>query len=286
MGLSHQLFQRLGRTASAWREALPLGGSSRRRTHLYSVGTAKSGTNSIGTVFADRLRSDHEPENERMIDVILRAAAGDLSTAEVRRYLKRRDRRLNLEIDSSQLNYFVLADLVDLFPESIFVLTIRNPYAWLDSFINHQLGRGTPPHWQRLRDFRFRPERFSHPPEESALRDRGLYTLNGYLSYWATHNETVLNTVPRNRLLVVRTNEISQHADKIAAFAGVNASAVSPDRSHANKAKKRFYVLRELDVTYVARRVDEHCRSLMHTYFPHIAEPADGLSYLPSLSAP
>ena len=79
-----------------------------RKAHLYCVGTAKSGTHSIAAIFRDRLRSDHEPENQEVIRAILDLAAGRLDDEALRRYVLERDRRLWLEVDSSQLNFFLL----------------------------------------------------------------------------------------------------------------------------------------------------------------------------------
>ena len=130
-----------------------------RKTHIYGVGTAKSGTHSIAAMFDDRLHTAHEAESEELIDIILAATDGHVGDVKLDRYLLERDRRLRLDIDSSQLNVYVLGRLVVLFPSAKFILTIRNPYSWLDSFINHQLALGASERWMRLRDYRFRPDR-------------------------------------------------------------------------------------------------------------------------------
>ncbi|NBB85245.1 MAG: hypothetical protein GVY12_03350 [Bacteroidetes bacterium] len=252
-----------------------------RRTQTYCVGAAKTGTSSIAAAFADRLRSRHEADDREIIGLIFQFRSGNIGNDDVKAYLRRRDRRLRLEIDSSQLNYFFLRQLVEVFPDAKFILTIRNPYAWVDSFINHQLGRGVSKEWKRLRDLRFQPERFDHPPEEEALAKKGLYTLDGYFSYWARHNEHVLETVPDSRLLVLRTTEITERANEIAAFAGVEPSAANQKRSHANKARSKFGVLAKVDQEYLAEKVETYCGDLMKQYFPEIRHPADGLPSLP-----
>lgn len=231
-------------------------------------------------MFDGQLRSNHEAESHEVIDTILRLKAGEISDTELRRYIQRRDRRLRLEIDSSQLNYFLLDHLVEIYPDAKFILTIRNPYAWVDSFINHQLGRSASEEWQRLRDFRFRPSQFKHPPEEDALAERDLYTLDGYFSYWARHNTDVLEKVPASRLLVVRTTQITDSADEVADFAGVSSRRADRRRSHSNKAKAKYNVLAQIDRNHLASKVEEHCSSLMREYFPDIRRPKDCLSSL------
>lgn len=244
--------------------------ASHRRTRLYCVGTAKSGTSSIGACLRNGVRSAHEPESEQTIDAILAVSNGDMSRKALREFLIERDQRLGLEVDSSQLNYFVLDELIALFPDALFILTIRDPYSWLDSFINHQLGRAASRRWVHLRELRFRARALTHPTEEDALKRRGLYTLDGYLSYWATHNQTVFSSVPREKLLAIRTDELSRRVGDIARFAGLDGNTVDTKRTHSNMADVRFNVLSELDSEYLHAKVQEHCGALLGQYFPEI----------------
>ena len=262
------------RTSSVFRIRHP------RKTQLYCVGTAKSGTHSIAAIFGDSLRSAHEAEDEPFIDFILDKERGLIDSRTANRYVKDRDRRLWLEIDSSQLNYFIIKILVDLFPKGRFVLTIRNPYSWLDSFINHQMARPVTDAWANLRDYRFKEDQLVHSEEDAPLSERGLYTLDGYLSYWAEHNQSVLNAVPPNRLLVVRTDNISEKTEKIAQFAGVPAQAADRARSHAFRARERYNVLSELDPAYLQSRVDVHCKALTSAHFPDLENAHQEVSRL------
>lgn len=239
-----------------------------RKAHLYGMGTAKSGTHSIGAVFGDQLRSAHEPENGKVIDIILDYAAGRIDDAELSQYVLKRDKRLWLEADSSQLNFFLLDQLLELFSDAKFILTIRDPYSWLDSFINHQLAYGNPgDKWTKLRDLRFRPDIYTHLQGEQVLKENGLYTLDGYLSYWAHHNRTVIDTVPEDRLLIIRTDKISEQVEEIAAFAGISINNLKQENSHAFTAKEKFHLLDKLDQEYLEQKVKEHCGELMAQYF-------------------
>lgn len=249
-----------------------------RKTHLYCIGSAKSGTHSIAAMFEGKLRSAHEPESDRVIDLILENEAGRVGDAELSRFLLKRDRRLWLDVDSSQLNFFFIKKLVELFPEAKFVLTIRDPYSWLDSFIDHQLARGGSDTWVRLRNYRFRPDIYKHQVGELILKANGLYTLDGYLSYWAHHNRTVIESVPQDRLLIVRTDKITESAEKIAAFAGVPASYLRREESHAFKAKRKFGLIGHIDQSYLEQKVKMHCGDLIARFFPEIQSRVDTLS--------
>ena len=247
------------------------------KTQVYCIGTAKSGTNSISAMFQDNLKSAHEPDSEQVISVIFDFTNGRISREELKNYILKRSRRLRLRIDSSQLNYFLLDELLELYPEAKFILTIRNPYTWLDSFINHQLSRKAPTSWIRLREFRFRANELKHPLEEIILQRKELYTLDGYLSYWAAHNYKVLKAVPHDRLLVVRTDHITQRLTEIARFVGVSACMADREKSHAFKAKKKFNVLSEIDSTYLEQKVLLHCHELLDEYFPECRSAAETL---------
>ena len=241
-----------------------------RKTHLYCVGTAKSGTHSIAAIFGNQLRSAHEPESEEVIDTILNIAAGKINTQEIHQYILKRDQRLWLEIDSSQLNFFLLNELVNLFPKAKFILTIRHPYPWLDSFINHQLARGGSSKWQQLRDLRFRPDIYSHASEEKFLKEMGLYSLDGYFSYWKNHNITVLKNVPKDRLLIVRTDKITEGTEEIFDFAGISRRNFPKNNSHTFKAKAKLNVLNKLDQKYLQLKIEEHCQEIITRFFPEV----------------
>lgn len=190
----------------------------------------------------------------------------------------KRDRRLWLDVDSSSLNWWLLDQLLKLFSDAKFILTIRNPYAWLDSFINHQLTYRSSDKWAQLRHIRFRPDIYTHCQGDQILREKGLYTLDGYLSSWAHHNRTAIDTVPKDRLLIVRTDNISECYDEIATFAGVSRSNLKQENAHTFKAKEKFYLLDKVDLEYLEDKVKEHCGDLLAQFFPEIRSKNDALT--------
>jgi hypothetical protein len=246
-----------------------------RRFQAYCVGHMKTGTNSIADIFRANYRSAHEPGDSELIRAIP-GPGREPGPAEVSRFLAARDRRMWLEMDSSHLNYFFIEGLVRTFPRAKFILTVRECRDWLDSMFNHQLGGGpVDADWQRARDLRFRTGDGRHPEPERALAERGLYTLDGYLSCWAAHNRRVMAAVPRDRLLVVRTREIGRSLPAIAAFLGVPAATLDSSRAHGNRAVDRaagkFNVLPLIDPDYLAGKIREHCGELMAELFPESA---------------
>lgn len=247
-----------------------------RKIHIFCVGTAKSGTHSMESIFNEKYRSAHEPSSTELIQLILDRANGSLTDREVYRYLRRRDKKLHLEVDSSQLNYFIIKYLLKLFPKSKYILTIRNPYCWLNSFINHQLTYETPKIWEKFREYRFSSGKYKYNDKERVLREKGLYTLDGYLSYWQRHNMDIINIIPKSKLLVISTNKINQSLDIIAEFCSISKYNLNKLKSHSYKSIKDHKILENIDHDYLVCKIDQHCHSLLREFFPEIRSGCAG----------
>ena len=112
-----------------------------RRFMMYCVGPAKSGTVSVEwNVLCKLPRSAAgEAAFREIIVLAVDCLEGRLKKSAVLRQLRRRDRRLRLEVDSfNQLSVFV-QEFVDQFPQAKFLLTAREPRSWLRSIINQHL---------------------------------------------------------------------------------------------------------------------------------------------------
>jgi hypothetical protein len=255
---------------------LCLGPHRARRTRLYCVGTPKSGTHSIAEMFSPQVRAQHEPGALELIDHILDHHHGRLPDSEWIAWLRERDRRLALEVDSSHLNLNLLDFLVAEFPTARFLLTIRDCYSWLNSMFNQALQFRTrlDPRWVELRKLRAGPDAWDYAPEEGVLREHELPNLDSLLTGWATRNAAVLATVPTSRLLVVRTDQITARAFEIADFAGLPRRLVRPDHAHAFRAPVDRELLRQLDPAFLESKVERHCRPLMQRFFPDISSRA------------
>lgn len=260
---------------------LPIGYYSERnlRFKAYCVGVAKTGTTSIHAAFSQQYRSAHEPECEFLIHYILAFAHGKINKSELIRYVKHRDRRLALEMDSSHLNYYILDILVNEFSNAKFILTIRDCYSWLDSFLNFHCSlysylRDNPQlrkknRWIKLYDIDFRANEFKHAKEESILAKKGLYTLDGYFYYWNEHNSKVLATIPEERLLVVKTPDINHNIKKIEEFLNI-IPGILPNNIRENVRKNKFNLLSQIDKDFLETKANFHCKKLMDKYFPEI----------------
>jgi hypothetical protein len=248
--------------------AIPLFGR-RRRIHLYGVGLPKSGTASIAQLFSE-YRSSHEPENREFLKDLNLYLKRQLSEAQMRRLLRERDRKLALEVESSHFYVYVVDLLVAMHPAARFVLTIREPISWLRSFINDTHGfdsRDPSSVWNVYRDLRMRTA-VPPPAEEKSLAEAGLYSLEGYFSYWRTHIERVTEAVPSKQLFVVRTSEISNKLQELADFADVPLSSLHVEKAHSHKGERKLELVDGLDQVYLARKCLEVCSELLERWLP------------------
>lgn len=253
-----------------------------RRIHVYCVGAGKTGTHSIANLFDKHFRSAHEPELLAMRELLKKEALGLIGHEEKANYLLARDTRLFLEVESAAFNRRNIGILTELFPDARFIVTVRDPYSYTDSVINHLLNHPAALEGER-RGFVgivMGEDRFSHAPEEEELRELGLHTLDGYLSNYAETTAQVLRAIPSERLLVVRTDRIRESVGEIADFLGILKELLEPDRSHAFKAKRKFGVLARMNPDFVDAKVKQHCLEIVREFFPEVQSISDVLPRL------
>jgi hypothetical protein len=230
-----------------------------RKVHLYCTGLFKSGTHSIHNIFKKYCRSEHEPDNIELMNLYFKIERGEVSTKRLQKIVAKREKRLYLEMNSCGFNYLILEQLLKLYPEAKYIHTIRDPYSWLDSWINHDLNHDFMKITQRYFDENFKRDKIPYAKEEEILKDLNLPTIDGMLSYWQNHNLSVLRKVPPNKLLVVKTKDISDEIDVIIKFAGLSKLRDNVD-SHAYKAKKKHHILDKMDEKFVKQKLG--CYSL------------------------
>jgi hypothetical protein len=155
---------------------------------------------------------------------------------------------------------------VKAFPDAKFILTVRAPRAWLRSITDRCINNPRDklaPHFTKLRDFCFGEPPTEYPEEESALAVHpDLHSLEGYLKYWGWHNRKVLNDVPPDRLLILRTTALNESIPKLASFFEVEETAFSPPRQR-NKSASRQHLLAEVDEEYIQHLISEQCEETM-----------------------
>lgn len=252
-----------------------------RRFHAFGIGGPKTGTHSLDGVFS-RYRAGHEPLIEHFMQVAMARANEDLSESAARNQIRRLDRRMWLEFNSSWVNYFVLDLLLDEYPQAKFVLTIRDCYSWLDSMFNQLLGRVHGEyHTQFHRWYIESLTPGSHQDGDRVLAERGLWPLDLWLRAWNHQNARMLALVPSERMLIVRTQDIRRDIPRLADFLGIPPETLDAGRSHEFKAEAKFGLLSEIDQNYLHACVARRCGDLMKTFFPEIRGLSDVPGYRP-----
>lgn len=248
----------------------------KRAVQVYVVGMPRSGTVSLYDVFKKHYRADHEPESRFLTRKIVAYRLGRMDEAAMRRYLRSRDRRLGLELDTSYLNAEVVDLLVDEYPESKYILTIRDCLSWTDSMMNFLLNKpefmtSRKPHIREHMEVQFGAPPYQYAPEEAALKEKGLHPLSRYLDYWTYHNQKVIDAVPPDRLLVMQTTAIGRSGDAIEAFLGLPPHSL--DKAvHSNSTPTRHSLLDTLPREFVYAKVEQHCGKLMREFYPEVME--------------
>ena len=238
-----------------------------RRFQAYCLGTNKSGTHSIASLFAKHYKATHEEAHGSLINGFLDWQAGELNANEFQTMLLKHNKYAWLEMDSSHVHIEYVELLVKLFPQAKFILTIRDCYSWLDSYLNHSLNYPLYQAWARLHNWRYGRSDFSYSAAESPLREAGFYPLENYFAAWTAHNQRALDTIPPEQLLVLRTFDIAKSIDCIADFLKIPANTLDTQRSHSFQAPKRHYLLAQIDSDCIREKAEKHCGELMTKFF-------------------
>ncbi len=215
-------------------------------------------------IFSSCYRAAHEPYSKKLLTIILALQKGLISKQDFRKYVIYLDNKLQLEFNSSFLNNWQLDVLVAEFPDAKFIFTIRDCYSWLNSFINDKISSEN----ERFLNIILGKRTYQYAKEELILYEKGSYTLDALLSYWAKINNEILATVPKSRILVIRTHEISSKMDEIADFFDIPSKVLDLTKSHMNKSMEYPNILSKIDKDYLSSKVNLHCKALMDKFFP------------------
>lgn len=198
--------------------------------HIYCVGYFRTGTTTVANMFQE-MRSAHEPEALVTAALVLEWQKGFHTKASMQDELRIRDARLRLDMESNSVLGNIARPLATLNDDSKFILTVREPAAWLKSQLNYHLNMLSPA-WCAWRAREWWSKQGLWAPEESGLKNNGLLSLRVYLQSYSEHISRVLNSVPSDRLLVLRTDRLSGSLPDVSAFTGVPVDCLFSSRSN------------------------------------------------------
>ncbi len=237
------------------------------RGKIYCVGLFRSGTNTMYEIFKRSFRAEHEYMLMPTLSAVTDHASGETTRSQFVEFVANRDASGALEVDAAGFHFLYADVLLALHPRARFILTIRDCYSWLNSCIG------------LLSDDFYRSEKaefignvinnINHVSDGSfgwTARPRRKVCLKQLMKLWSTAN-TALLRIPTDRLLVLRTGDLTNSIPAIAQFAGVAASDLDVD--HANKGPGLNF-LSCFDGERLNRLVQRYCGHLMAERFPGV----------------
>ena len=239
-----------------------------RQLQALCVGAPKSGTTSIANLFSKNYRYEHEAERKAHVEFIWLHYTGVVSDAEYIQYLIKRDRRLWLDIESNCfLGY--RPDLVyRAFQNARFILTIREPFSWLESIFDNNINYPVTASITMLRwhSFFFHPEDYQYTDKDAILKENKLYPLDAYLNYWVCTNRSVMDSIPDEQLLVLYTHKISHGLAELADYLGVSADTFNKEKARMNVTSIKHDIIKKMDSDYVHSRIEAVCQGFIRDY--------------------
>jgi hypothetical protein len=239
-----------------------------RKFQTYCVGAAKTGSTSLAAMFSPSFRAVHEPAVKKTNQLIIDWLEGKLERAELNTRLIERDRRLKLELESAHPLGYISDVLAEIFPKAKFVITLREPYSWLQSRFNYHY-KVDSPSWRAYRDYFWTKRHSGYAPEEKVLEKLGLCSMDTYLSQYADHYRRVLNQIPKDRTLLLKTSEIDRSIPQLANFLGIQEKKLRIARK--NQSSEKIEPLNEIDPKFVKSKIWYHCQDIIAAYFPEKA---------------
>ena len=228
------------------------------------VGAAKTGTHSLAAALGGSFRSGHEPQVKPMLDAVLGHTQGRVSAPGLGERVRSLCEVDGLEVSVSQINGYLVELMVELYPRAWCLLTVRDCRTWLRSFVNHQLSRPLPPDalWTRFRDLRFDLAARPYGPDDAPLERRGLYSLDAYFAYWASHNAKVVRSVRADRLMVIPTLQMTRELPRIGEALGARPETLRAELSHQFRAAYVDSPVDLLDPAYLEAKAEAWTASL------------------------
>jgi Sulfotransferase domain len=241
----------------------------------FCVGQAKSGTASLASLLSANHRTAHEPEREQILEMILRESRGEVSDDVFGSYLIARDKRLNLAYDIAWANQFIVGHLLTVFPESRFIVLLRDPYTWLQSICGHLVSREIPSDVQVFLNWWFRPDLHPHTRHDRALQELGTYSIAAFLNAWNRHITVCSQLIPPGRRLILRTDQLGQSHQRLADFLQIPLEGLNIRDGHLNRGTWSDRIDSLVERSYMTEMVNSICCDNVVRHFPDVASIDD-----------
>lgn len=239
--------------------------TGQRRFQAYCVGAPRTGTNSAAAAFRDSFRARHEADSEVVLEIALDFLDGKVERQALHDFIRKRDQIMFLEMESSSHNIYLVPELVGLFPAAKFLVPIRDPEAWLKSYIDYIIGMkktGGPPNKnvqrRRMEKLRYGELWEEYGPGEETLERYGMPSIAAFLSFYCNHYQFLFDSIPEDRYYCYNTRSFNDELRRICSFLGLEESSVSSSQTHTHKSKRTYGVLEEVDPQHLRRCLDRY----------------------------
>ncbi len=234
-----------------------------RLLHAFCIGSPKSGTTSFAAIFDQNYRASHEPDRVDMIKVINTHYQNIISDQQYIDWLIKRDKRIWLDIESTGFLGYRPDLLYRAYPDSKYILTIREPLSWMDSMMNHTINY--PPTSEDViamwHEIFFQEKLNPFSEKDRVLKQHKVYSIEAYLKYWSQSFQSIVNTFPEDKLLVMKTEDIKSKPELVADFLDVSTSTLNLGDGHKNVAPEKYNLLSLVSDEYIEEMLEVHCRS-------------------------
>ena len=237
---------------------------------LLNVGIARTGTTSIGHIF-NSYRSHHEIGFKHIAPAIQQFSGKEISRESFEGIvLGEYGKHAPWEVVSASYSHYYLDVLLRTYPEAKYLVTLRDCFGWVESISNFVVGRN----WKHGWLYEYTWFNAGVPPEvlanEKAFLKNHRQYLENFFRLWGEWNGKILGMLPRERLLVLRTHEISQKREEIAAFVGVSPESLNWKRSHRNQNSHRLKLAEMISETELEALFAKYAAPIMREYFPEM----------------
>ena len=240
-----------------------------RKIQAFCVGIPKTGTTSVAGMFKQRYRANHEPEYTIMVDKMYQHYHHRLTDYKFCRFLKKHDKRVWLDINSSCFLGYRPDLLYRAFPNAKYILTVREPLSWLKSMFNSNIKYPASIRlFARWHEVFFEPHKFSYTRYEAILKEHNLYPLDSFLKYWVSANSSIKQAIPDNQLLILNTRQLKDSTHSLADFLTIDNDSINAQTTHQNKTEKKYDIVNMIDANFLQDRIytlcDEWTRKLFN----------------------
>lgn len=250
---------------------------------LVNLSLPKTASTSIAELFSS-YNAVHEGFHKQSVNYIIDYYEKKLTCKQLNFFILRRQKLLQIRIDSSTFLHLIAKELEDLWPsQTSFFQIIREPCSWILSYLSMLYEYGS--EYSSCSDsdeskWSYRYGQFQVPGMDPVHLFRKIdndeyifYLIEGLACYWIRYTLHVQKSIHPNRLHVYFLSDINDHWSRLAQAAGLpNDLRLVPRKENISRArpsakkKLRNHFLNTLDRSVQLEKASTLFKSLRNSY--------------------